>query len=295
MTDLADSALQRGEVDEAARLCDLALVLMRRSPDDFQGLLNQPPIAKVLSWTTTSVEALAVRGSVEECRGGLLAARRYDDRAMELVDTYGSAYPVACHRRHVLRLLKGSVSGSPQQGPEKAARELGTLLMRYIQAYGDDGLSLFYRRKSEGWVRAVRECAAALRGDDSFSGSPRDAVLVKRMEGEAAEIEGIFDALKAAALAEARAAVAQERASRQQAPPSSPRARRRGHGRGRRERRSSRGAGPRGTRRVPLPLLLLPRPRWVRGTRRRARRRGRGRWKRCLCRLRSPRRTPRLR
>jgi hypothetical protein len=203
---LADSALQRGEVDEAERLCDEALALLGESPDarKFAGL-HDP----VRAWAMYHVRALALRGSVEECRGDLVGAKSYDERAWEVMSMYGGPTPVDSLRRCVLRMLEDAID------PETVAAQVTTVTGAYVQWSGDHGLALFQRRTDEAWARALRDIAAALRSRVHCLG---EAVLqdAEAMEGEAAEIEGIFDALKAAALTEARAAVAQERASRQQ-------------------------------------------------------------------------------
>jgi hypothetical protein len=208
---LADMALQRGEVTEAARLCDEALALTGETPDAFKVLHPNTDPARMMAWVELHVEVLALRGSVEERRGDLSGAGRYDDRGVELVKKYGGSFPVDSHRRLVLRQPRGAV--------RPLIQEIATLRNRYVQQFGDHGLILFDRSRLEAWVRALRDCAAALltlrAGDEWESGRK----LAEAMEGEAAEIEGVFDALKAAALAEARAAVAQERASRQQAAP----------------------------------------------------------------------------
>jgi hypothetical protein len=205
---LAESALQRGEVDEAERLCDEALELTGETPDTFK-LPGLNPTTVLNNWLECRVQLLALRGNVEECRGGLEGARRYDEGAMELNSRYGGSHPVDSQRRRVLRMLEGATD------PKRASGEVAALREIYVEEYGDKGLTLFERRTLEGWVRALRDCAAALRAGDEWSGEP-GREFAEAMAGEAAEIEGIFDALKAAALAEARAAVAQERASRQQ-------------------------------------------------------------------------------
>jgi hypothetical protein len=208
---LADSALQRGDVDEAKRLCDAALALTGSSPDAFK-LPRLPPTMLVSTWMECSAQALALRGSVEECRGNMAGAGRYDERARELVSTYepGFPHPLDTNRRRVLRLLRGTVAD-----PKPVAADIAAMVRGYTELYGDQGLNLFHRRKLEGWVRALRDCASALRARGKYLEEP-GRKLLEAMEGEAADIEGIFDALKAAALAEARAAVAQERSSRQQ-------------------------------------------------------------------------------
>jgi hypothetical protein len=102
MRQLADTALQRGEVDEAERLCDEALALTGETPDGF----------RVSTWVECRVQLLALRGSVEECRGDLKGARRYDLRAGEVVEKYGGFYPVHSRRRCALRLLQEATDPS---------------------------------------------------------------------------------------------------------------------------------------------------------------------------------------
>jgi hypothetical protein len=205
---LAESALQRGEVDEAERLCDEALALTGETPDTFP-VGDVPPTFVLKTWVICRAPALALRGSVEERRGNLAGAGGYDERAREVVNKYGGAYPVDTNRRRILRLLQGATD------PKTVAAELADMRRGYVLAYRDEGLSLFGRRMLEGWARALRDVAAAVRERGEWVGEPVRK-LAEAMAGEAAEIEGVFDALKAAALTEARAAVAQERASRQQ-------------------------------------------------------------------------------
>jgi hypothetical protein len=210
---MADSALQRGDMDEATRLCDLALALTGETPDAFEVPLSSAhPNTRASMWAECRAPVLALRGGVEECRGNLVGAWRYDEQAQAMFDKHGASFPVDSHRRHVLYLLRGGVD------PRFVAAEVRSFLKRYVETYADEGLTLFKRRDLEGWARALREVAAALRASGWLGGLGVKEVeaMAEAMAGEAADIEGIFDALKAAVLAEARAAVAQERSSRQQ-------------------------------------------------------------------------------
>jgi hypothetical protein len=205
---LADTALQRGELGEAARLCDEALAVTGETPEAFP-LFAAAPTEVLPVWMEIRVQMLSLRGSVEECRGDLVGAWRYDDRVREVLQRYGAAVPVDTLRRNVPRVLR--LKG----GRTLAAAEIAAIKRGYVRQFGERGPNLLDRRKLEMWVRALRESASLLRSGGGLIGD-KSWKEAEAMEGEATEIEGVFDALKAAAVAEARAAVAQERASRQQ-------------------------------------------------------------------------------